>query len=109
MKVEECKNSVAEEVSVVLTQEEYDRTNNETVVNDNADESISLVEIGSNNYEYTNNDSTAASDGVTAADKVEDEHPNEVSEKDEDTVQPKDDAKTKPGMVYYAFVPPPMR
>ena len=110
MKVKECKNLVAEEVSVTLSQEEYDITNNETVVKDNADASISLDENGSNNDDYTNNnDSTTASDEVTAADKVEDEHPNEVSEKDEDTVRSKNDAKTNPRMVYYAFVPPPMR
>ena len=50
---------------------------------------------------------------ITAADKVEDasdkgeEHDaNKVSDGVKDTM---DDMKTKTGMVYYAFVPPPVR
>ena len=64
--------------------------------NDNADEIISLVE-------------NVASYRLPAADKVEDEHQNEVSEKDEVTVQSKDDTKIKTRIVYYAFELTPMR
>ena len=124
MKVVDSKTSVADEVSEVVSEEKCDMPaamNENTVVSDNAEESIELVENVNtkdshvNDYSATSYVTNELSE-ITAADKVEDasdkreEHDeNKVSDGVKDTIQSKDDMKTKTGMVYYAFVPPPVR